>query len=145
ACPKPRCGLDFSGCALRHPPEKAAIPIQSARWNRPGSHLKSTGANAPEKFRMQRSPFRTAARIALAIAFAVITAHPFDASAQDKPPLTLFAAASLKNALDEINVAWTQKTGVQVRTSYAASSALAKQIEEGAPADLFISADLDWM
>jgi molybdate transport system substrate-binding protein len=57
----------------------------------------------------------------------------------------VFAAASLKNALDSINAAWKADTGRQATISYAASSALAKQIEGGAPADVFISADLDWM
>src|SRR5262249_5772064 len=66
------------------------------------------------------------------------------ASAQDKT-VTVFAAASMKNALDDINAAYTAKTGVKVTVSYAASSALAKQIEQGAPADVFISADTDWM
>ena len=59
--------------------------------------------------------------------------------------VTVFAAASLKNALDDINAAWKAKTGKSATISYAASSALAKQIEQGAPADVFISADLDWM
>ncbi len=54
-------------------------------------------------------------------------------------PLVIFAAASLKTALDEI------LTGQGVRVSYGASSLLARQIEQGAPADLFFSADLDWM
>jgi len=59
--------------------------------------------------------------------------------------ITVFAAASLKNALDETNTAFTKTTGVKVVASYEASSALAKQIEQGAPADIFISADLRWM
>jgi molybdate transport system substrate-binding protein len=59
--------------------------------------------------------------------------------------LIVFAAASLKNALDDIDVLYRQKSGRTVVASYAASSTLAKQIEAGAPADLFISADLDWM
>lgn len=66
------------------------------------------------------------------------------AAAQDKS-LTVFAAASMKSALDEIDAAFTAKSGVKVTVSYAASSALAKQIEQGAPADVFISADTDWM
>ena len=66
------------------------------------------------------------------------------ALAQDKS-LTVFAAASMKNALDDIDAAYTAKTGVKVVASYAASSALAKQIEQGAPADIFASADTDWM
>jgi molybdate transport system substrate-binding protein len=56
-------------------------------------------------------------------------------------PLTVFAAASLKNALDEANAGF----GERVVVSYAASSALARQIEAGAPAVVFISADEDWM
>ncbi len=60
--------------------------------------------------------------------------------------LVIFAAASLKNALDEISAMWAKDTGKLIpRVSYAASSTLAKQMEQGAPADLFISADLDWM
>ena len=66
------------------------------------------------------------------------------AQAQDNS-LTLFAAASMKNALDEIDAAYTAKTGVKISASYAASSTLAKQIEQGAPADIFVSADTDWM
>jgi len=69
---------------------------------------------------------------------------PSPASAQDKS-LTVFAAASMKNALDDIDTAYTAKTGVKVIASYAASSVLAKQIEQGAPADVFMSADTDWM
>lgn len=59
--------------------------------------------------------------------------------------VTVFAAASLKNALDEINTACEPEVGERATISYAASSALAKQIEQGAPADVFMSADLDWM
>jgi molybdate transport system substrate-binding protein len=57
----------------------------------------------------------------------------------------VFAAASLQNALDEIDAAFTAKNGIKIVASYAASSALAKQIEQGAPADIFVSADTDWM
>ncbi len=66
------------------------------------------------------------------------------AAAEDKS-LTVFAAASMKNALDDINAAYATKTGIKIVASYAASSALAKQIEQGAPADVFVSADTDWM
>ena len=66
------------------------------------------------------------------------------AAAQDKT-ITVFAAASMKNALDDIDAAYTAKTGVKVTASYAASSVLAKQIDQGAPADVFLSADTDWM
>lgn len=57
----------------------------------------------------------------------------------------VFAAASLTNALNEIGDSFTAKTGHAVKPSYAASSALAKQIEQGSPAHVFASADLKWM
>jgi molybdate transport system substrate-binding protein len=66
------------------------------------------------------------------------------APAQDAK-LVIFAAASLKDALDEVNAAYQHEKGLETATSYAASSTLAKQIEAAAPADVFISADLDWM
>jgi len=59
--------------------------------------------------------------------------------------LVVFAAASLTNALDEAAKLFERQGGAHAKISYAASSALAKQIESGAPADMFISADLDWM
>jgi len=59
--------------------------------------------------------------------------------------ITVFAAASLKDALDANVKAFRAASSDRVVVSYAASSALAKQIEAGAPADIFISADLDWM
>lgn len=75
--------------------------------------------------------------------FAALAGAPPTAAAQDS--FTVFAAASLKNALDDTNNAFSKATGVKVVASYAASSALVKQIEQGAPADVFISADLRWM
>lgn len=66
------------------------------------------------------------------------------AMAQGKDVVVL-AAASLKNALDEASADWARKTGKTTRISYAASSALARQIEAGIPADIFISADVPWM
>jgi molybdate transport system substrate-binding protein len=74
----------------------------------------------------------------------VAVAAPQPAVAQEKA-LTVFAAASLKNALDDTNAAYTKQTGARIVVSYAATPALVKQIEEGAPADLFVSADLQWM
>lgn len=59
--------------------------------------------------------------------------------------VTVFAAASLKNALDDAAAAWQAGTGNEAVVSYGGSSALARQIEAGAPADLFISASTDWM
>ncbi|WP_313682479.1 molybdate ABC transporter substrate-binding protein [Pantoea sp.] len=59
--------------------------------------------------------------------------------------ITVFAAASLTNALQEIGTQYQKQTGVEVVSSFASSSTLARQIEQGAPADLFISADQQWM
>ena len=65
-------------------------------------------------------------------------------SAQSRD-VVILAAASLKNALDEASAAWSKETGKATKISYAASPALAKQIEAGIPADLFISADISWV
>jgi molybdate transport system substrate-binding protein len=82
---------------------------------------------------------------ALVAAFAILCGSAGGpALAQDKG-LIVFAAASMKNALDEVDAAYTARTGVKIAASYAASSTLAKQIEQGAPADIFLSADTDWM
>jgi molybdate transport system substrate-binding protein len=62
-----------------------------------------------------------------------------------KPPITVFAAASLTNALQELGDGFTKETSIPVRFSFAASSTLARQIENGAPAVVFLSADLEWM
>ena len=72
-------------------------------------------------------------------------AAPNDPAKAQSGDVVVFAAASLKNALDAVNAQWTKETGKKAVISYAASSALAKQIEQGAPAQMFISADLDWM
>ena len=78
---------------------------------------------------------------AAAISF-VLASGPVRAQSAD---VIVFAAASLKTALDAVAADFNHATGRRVAISYAASSALARQIEQGAPADLFISADLDWM
>ena len=84
-------------------------------------------------------------RLALAALGLGLAFTPALAAAQMAPPVTVFAAASLKNAMDDVGKAFTAKTGVAVRFSYGASSALARQVEAGAPADVFVSADADWM
>ena len=81
--------------------------------------------------------------VALALVASLLI--PGIARAQDNAGLTVFAAASLKESLDEAAATYQKQTGVPVRVSYAASSALARQIEQGAPADAFFSADLEWM
>jgi molybdate transport system substrate-binding protein len=82
-------------------------------------------------------------RCRIAVAALVLALAPAQmARAAD---VVVFAAASLKNALDDATHAFEQQGGAPVKISYAASSQLAKQIESGAPADIFISADLAWM
>jgi molybdate transport system substrate-binding protein len=70
---------------------------------------------------------------------------PASRAGQQSSEVLVFAAASLKTAIDELTPALERQAGATLRVSYAATSALARQIEEGAPAGVFISADLDWM
>jgi molybdate transport system substrate-binding protein len=76
---------------------------------------------------------------------ALVAAIAFSGTVSAQEPLLVFAAASLRNALDEVNDGFRAETGARANASYAASSTLARQIEAGAPAQLFISADLEWM
>lgn len=85
--------------------------------------------------------FRVAAAVGGMVAM-LLTAVPTTQAADN---VVVFAAASLKNALDAVNASWQADGNEPATISYAASSALARQIESGAPADVFISADLDWM
>lgn len=81
-------------------------------------------------------------RSVLALSLALLAAPVL---AQGQPPV-VFAAASLKTALDEVATLWAKETGLPApRLAYAGSNALARQIEQGAPADLILAADLDWM
>lgn len=82
--------------------------------------------------------------VGLLTGLALLLAPLSPALAQDRP-VTIFAAASLKTALDKALAEYKTRTGMAAVASYAASSALAKQIAAGAPADIFISADQDWM
>jgi molybdate transport system substrate-binding protein len=83
--------------------------------------------------------------VKIAFALAVVGGLISPPAFAEEKGLTVFAAASMKNALDDIDAVYTAKTGVKVIASYAASSVLAKQIDQGAPADIFLSADTDWM
>lgn len=87
----------------------------------------------------------TARRLFLSLACAVLMAAPLVATAAEPEAVTVYAAASLKNAMDDVGAAFTARTGVKLRLSYGASSTLARQVENGAPADVFMSADVDWM
>jgi molybdate transport system substrate-binding protein len=80
----------------------------------------------------------------LAALTAAAAAAPADA-ARDDAGITVFAAASLTNVLQDLGDEFTRQNSIAVRFSFAASSALAKQIENGAPADVFFSADPEWM
>jgi molybdate transport system substrate-binding protein len=85
-------------------------------------------------------PVPTLRAAAAALALALGPALPAAAD-----PVTVFAAASLKTALDEIAAGWTAETDTEVRIAYAGSSQLARQIVAGAPAGVFVSASTDWM
>jgi molybdate transport system substrate-binding protein len=82
---------------------------------------------------------RRAPWLALALACASAAARAAE------PPLLVFAAASATDALDDVGASYTRETGQLLKVSYAASSALARQIEAGAGADVFLSADVEWM
>lgn len=83
----------------------------------------------------------------LLFALAALAAAPLAAQADEprKPELLVFAAASLADVLGELSEEWRRRTGSSVKLSLAASSLLARQIEAGSPADVFISADQEWM
>ena len=87
--------------------------------------------------------FRRSFLLSIATAVSLSIAAALPAAAADK--LIVFAAASMKGSLDNVAKLYEKKTGTAVAISYAASGALAKQIEAAAPADVFISADLKWM
>lgn len=88
--------------------------------------------------------FKTAVCTWTAMAAMALSAIAAPAARADEP-VTIFAAASLKESVEAVAASWKAAGGTDVRLSFAGSSALARQIEEGAPADVFISADLKWM
>ena len=83
-------------------------------------------------------------RRALILSFAALLL-PMAANAQPATPVTVFAASSLTESLKSVADAYQARTGIRIALSFGASSTLARQIEQGASADLFFSADTDWM
>ena len=81
----------------------------------------------------------------IALALAGIAAAPLAAAPALADDVVVFAAASLKNALDQVAASYKAETGKTVSINYAGSNVLAKQIEAAAPADILFSADLAWM
>lgn len=81
----------------------------------------------------------------VAAAFIVLANLPAATALAEEKPVVVFAAMSTKTALDDIRASWQARTGRKLTVSYGSAAALARQIEQGAPADIFISADLDWM
>lgn len=88
---------------------------------------------------------RAVRRLVVAAALGMLALPAWAAGATARKELTVFAAASLTDVLVQIGEVYREKTGIAVRFSFAASSALAKQVETGAPADAFVSADVEWM
>jgi len=86
----------------------------------------------------------TRTHILACLVFAAVVL-PSPAAAQTRADVTIFAAASLRDALDELAREYERQGRGKAAISYAGSPMLARQIEKGAPADLFISADTDWM
>lgn len=86
------------------------------------------------------------ARLGFAVTLALLALRP--AAEADDPAraeITVFAAASMTDVLQEIGAGFRVDTGIATRFSFAASSALARQLELGAPAQVFVSADVEWM
>jgi len=83
--------------------------------------------------------------ISVAAVVAMLALSQPGAAQQNRPELLVFAAASLTDALGELSPHWEKAAGMPVRLSFAASSVLARQIEAGGRADVFISADQEWM
>jgi molybdate transport system substrate-binding protein len=79
------------------------------------------------------------------LCWSTLLASPAFAADGERPPVMVFAAASLTNALQDLGDGFERDTSVRIKFSFAASSALARQIESGAPADIFFSADREWM
>ena len=97
----------------------------------------------PSRLPSRRHVVRSLALRIVAVAALLGTALPVPVRAE--APVTVFAAASLTNAFQDIGKLYKAKTGTEVAFSFAASSALAKQLEAGAPAGIFASADTKWM
>jgi molybdate transport system substrate-binding protein len=115
--------------------------LAGARWEK--QTVRAVKSTEAENLRVSVVIFGVVALV-LVVSQCLQQASPIAAHSQDKT-ITVFAAASLKNALDDVDTAFTKQSGIKVVVSYGASSALAKQIEQGAPADVFASADLQWM
>jgi molybdate transport system substrate-binding protein len=88
---------------------------------------------------------RLGARALLLLLAALLPFAGAGARERNEPPLLVFAAASLTNVLGELSGEWEKRSGVSVKLSFAASSALARQIEAGGEAHVFVSADQEWM
>jgi molybdate transport system substrate-binding protein len=123
-------------------PDGTALPHLFASLDCNDADLRARNVNRERERGWSAPMYRFTGFFAAFLALWGLAVSP--ASAEDKT-LTVFAAASMKNALDDIDATFTARTGIKVNASYAASSTLARQIEQGAPADIFVSADTDWM
>ena len=143
-------GIALLGCR-RDPRRAVSAPLPAGTALPARSFRKTT--SSPVRARMHARPVGdtwSAAMLKLLVrtavaAVVVIAAGTLSPPLAQQQSLTIFAAASMKNALDDINAAFTKKTSIKTVASYAATSALMRQIEQGAPADIFASADLEWM
>jgi molybdate transport system substrate-binding protein len=89
--------------------------------------------------------FKTSLQVLVVSTLALLGSGTASAAEPKKPQLLVFAASSLTNVLGELSTSWQETSGVTVKLSFAASSVLARQIEAGGSADVFISADQEWM
>ena len=89
--------------------------------------------------------FRNPVKVLIACVIAMVRTGALHAEVPDRPELLVFAAASLTDVLEDLSAQWQKTSGIPVKMSFAASSMLARQIEAGGRADVFISADEQWM
>jgi len=109
------------------------------------NNASGTGLIATTRRRLGRLPFDLAIGAVIFTRSVVAGADAATDAPDTAAAPVVFAAASMKTALDAVAAAWKADTGKTVSIAYASSAVLAKQIEQGAPADIFISADLKWM
>jgi molybdate transport system substrate-binding protein len=125
----------------KHPdPPSIAAPSTSVMFCR----IQRRPIDAVNAVRMKPIPVRLLAIVATSFA-SLLLALPCGAAEAKQPKLLVFAAASLTDVLEELSTRWTRSSGVPVKLSFAASSVLARQVEAGGKADVFVSADQEWM
>src|SRR5690242_11656620 len=135
------CPTIWTGATWRRSRTRAGRGIRSDRTRLRGGTFAADALYSALYPARQEPPMSAWIRRATLCALALALAFP----ALAEQPVRVFAAASLTNALNDIATEWEKAGHAKPSLAFAASSALAKQIEAGAPADVFASADVTWM